>query len=191
TTTLPIETTTTIETTTLPVETTTTIETTTLPVETTTTETTSSTIDTTTTEATSSTIDTTTTIETTTTALETTKEPTATTVTNIASDEELCNWAVNDYKSKNDFEGNVNAVITKATGSQYEITLTDDSENVLDVYVIDPVTGIGTDSNNEEVNLPQTGNNSLKDLLTVFGGFMATGFGLFALKKSRCKEENQ
>ncbi|MDE5769925.1 MAG: LPXTG cell wall anchor domain-containing protein, partial [Oscillospiraceae bacterium] len=171
TTTLPIETTTTIETTTLPIETTTAIETTTLPIETTTT-----------------TIETTTAPETT--ATETTEEPTATTVTNIVSDEELCNWAINDYKFKNKPKGIVNAVINKTATGQYEMTLTDDSENVLDIYVIDPVTGIGTDSNDEEVNLPQTGNNSLKDLLTVFGGFMAIGFGFFALKKSRRKEEN-
>ena len=127
----------------------------------------------------------------TTTSTTTAPETTETTVANIASDEELRNWAINDYKFKNKPKGIVNAVINKTATGQYELTLTDDSENVLDVYVIDPVTGIGTDSNNEEVNLPQTGNNSLKDLLIAFGGFMATGFGLLALKKSRRKEENQ
>ena len=34
------------------------------------------------------------------------------------------------------------------------MVLTDDSGNILDIYVINPETAIGTDSANEEVNLP-------------------------------------
>ena len=166
---------------------------------TTTTETTTSTADTTTTEATTSTTDTTTEATTstndTTTTTETIEEPTETTVANIASDEELCNWAINDYKSKNKPKGIVNASITKSTSNQYEITLTDDSENILDIYKINPVTGIGTNSNNEEINLPQTGNNSLKSLLITFGGLMTTAFGFLAVKSSgmirRKKDEKE
>ncbi len=37
------------------------------------------------------------------------------------------------------------------------ITQTDADGNVLDVYTIDPTTGVGTESDGGEVNLPQTG----------------------------------
>ena len=119
-----------------------------------------------------------------TTTTETIEKPTETTITNIVSDEELCNWAINDYKSKNKPKGIVKAIINKLDGSQYEITLIDDSENLLDIYSIDPVTGIGTNSSDKEINLPQTGNNSLKNLLIAFGGLMATAFGFLTVKSS-------
>ena len=119
-----------------------------------------------------------------TTTTEAIMDPTETTITNIVSDEELCNWAINDYKSKNKPKGIVKAIINKSAGSQYEITLVDDSENLLDVYSIDPVTGIGTNSSDEEINLPQTGNNSLKNLLIAFGGLMAIAFGFLTVKSS-------
>lgn len=64
------------------------------------------------------------------------------------------------------------------------IALSDESGELLDTYTIDPETGIGTDSSNEEVNLPQTGNNSLNNILLVLGAFMMIGFGIFAVKTS-------
>ena len=60
--------------------------------------------------------------------------------------------------------------------------MTDDSGDVLDVYEIDPETGIGHDSNGNEVNLPQTGNNSLTNLMAVLGAFMMTVFGLVSVR---------
>ena len=60
-----------------------------------------------------------------------------------------------------------------------ECTITDENGNVLDVYTVDPKTGTGTDSSNAEVNLPQTGNNSMTNWLLCVGAamFMALGFG--------------
>ncbi|MDE6658355.1 MAG: LPXTG cell wall anchor domain-containing protein [Oscillospiraceae bacterium] len=124
----------------------------------------------------------------------TTEEPTTTTATvqHIASDEDLCDWAINDYEDKTGITP-ANAEINQDADGQYEITLTDDTENVLDVYVIDPNTGVGTDSNHEEVNLPQTGNNSLTNILIALSGLMTTAFGFLAVKSSgmirRKKEE--
>ncbi|MDE6088165.1 MAG: LPXTG cell wall anchor domain-containing protein [Oscillospiraceae bacterium] len=114
---------------------------------------------------------------------EETTEETTTTIQHIASDEELCDWAINDYEDKTGVTP-VNAEITEDPDGQYEITLTDQDDEVLDVYVIDPNTGIGTDSNHEEVNLPQTGNNSLTNMLIAFGSLMTTAFGFLAVKSS-------
>ena len=63
--------------------------------------------------------------------IETTEE---TTVTHIASDEDLCDWAIVDYEDK-----------TGITAAEAEITLTDQDDEVLDVYIIDPNTGKGKD----------------------------------------------
>lgn len=139
---------------------------------------------------------TTTKVTTTTTVPETTttKATTSTTATvkHIASDEDLCNWSVNDYNGKNDAAA-ASAEITERSNGQYEITLTDDSGDVLDVYEIDPETGIGTDLNNNEVNLPQTGNSSLTNLLIVLGAFMMTVFGFVAVRASAVfrRKENE
>ncbi len=62
--------------------------------------------------------------------------------------------------------------------------MTDNSGNILDTYVIDPDTGVGTNSTNEEVNLPQTGNNSLSNILIAVSAFTIIVFGLFAVKAS-------
>ena len=100
-----------------------------------------------------------------------------TSVTNIA-DEDLCSWAINDYQKKAGIVP-ANAEITARSKEACEITLTDENGNVLDVYTVDPKTGTGTDSSNAEVNLPQTGNNSMTNWLLCVGAamFMALGFG--------------
>ena len=100
-----------------------------------------------------------------------------TSVTNIA-DEDLCSWAINDYQKKAGIVP-ANAEITARSEEACKITLTDENGNVLDVYTVDPKTGTGTDSSNAEVNLPQTGNNSMTNWLLCVGAamFMALGFG--------------
>ena len=111
----------------------------------------------------------------------------------IASDEELCNWAVKDYKKKNISE-NVNAEITSSSDTEYKITLTDDNGNVLDVYTIDPTNGKGKNSANENVNLPQTGNNSMSNLLALLGSMFLIGMGFVSVKLSgifRRKKDEQ
>ena len=158
-------------------ETTTTTTTTTTAVETETT-----TEDTTTTETTeaATTTETTTTAPETTTTTATTTQPTTT--TNIASDEDLCTWAANDYNTKT---GNTayKAEITSKS-DVYEITLTDSEGKVLDVYSIDPATGVGSAASGEEVNLPQTGTLSLNNLFMVLGAFALTVCGFFAVMAS-------
>lgn len=155
---------------------------------TTTTTTTSTTTEPTTTATTTSTTTTSEPITTTTTtSTTTTSKPTTTTMTttvkHIASDEELCDWSINNYNDKNGIMPD-SAEITEQADGKYQITLTDDSDNVLDVYVINPETGIGTDSAGNKVDLPQTGNNSLKNVLMAVGAFMMTALGFCAVKLS-------
>lgn len=191
TTTTTTETTTTTTTTTTTAATTTTEETTTEETTTTTEETTTTeTTTTTTTEATTTTTEETTTESTTTTVLETT---TTTTEKYFASEDELCNMAIEDYKQKTGTTPAKAEATTNADGT-LSIVLTDESGKVLDTYVIDPVTGIGTSSDGSEVNLPQTGNNSMKTVAATSAALALTLLGSFTVVKSgviRKKEDEQ
>ena len=71
--------------------------------------------------------------------------------------------------------------------------MTDADGNLLDTYVIDPVTGVGTGSDGKEVNLPQTGNNSLGTAATA-AALALTLTGVFVVTKSdiiRKKKEEE
>ena len=105
-----------------------------------------------------------------------------TSVTNIA-DDDLCSWAINDYQKKTGIVP-ANAEITARSEKACEITLTDENGNVLDVYTVDPKTGTGTDSSNAEVNLPQTGNNSMTNWFLCVSAAMFMAFGFGAVKAS-------
>ena len=107
---------------------------------------------------------------------------TSTSVTNIA-DDDLCSWAINDYQKKTGIIAAA-AEITARSEDAYEITLTDENGGVLDVYTVDPKTGVGTDSSDTEVNLPQTGNNAMTNRLICIGAVLLIGFGLLAVKAS-------
>ncbi len=134
-------------------------------------------------ERTTSTTTATTSTETTTSATETT----ATTTTNIASDEELCNWAVKDYEGKIGVTPE-NAAIEYTADGNAVITLTDAEGNVLDVYNIDPFTGVGTESDGGEVNLPQTG-YAVSFNFIMFAAAAMVLFGIYAMAQSRRKDE--
>lgn len=137
----------------------------------------------TTTETTTSTTTTTTTTTKTTTAKPVTTQTTTTTTKNIASDDELCEWSIKNYNDTNGIRPD-SAEITGTKDGSYEITLTDEDNNILDIYVINPETGVGTDSAGNEVNLPQTGKNSMKNVLVATGAFLMTVSGLCAVNMS-------
>ncbi|MDE6730662.1 MAG: LPXTG cell wall anchor domain-containing protein, partial [Oscillospiraceae bacterium] len=133
--------------------------------------------------------------ETTEEAIATTAEPetteeiatTATTPAHVASDDDLCEWAIFDYEDKTGViadKAEITTEINAESKEMYNITLLDESGNVLDVYVIDPDTGVGVNSANEEVNLPQTGNNSMTNVLVAIGAFLLAGLGFCAVKIS-------
>lgn len=118
----------------------------------------------------------------TTTTTTVTPDPT-TTDTHIASDEELCEWAENDYQNKNGLTF-TNSFVKEAENGDYQIMITDKSGKVLDTYTIDPETGKGFNSEGEEVDLPQTGNNSLRKLLIIISSLMLIGIGMVAIYAS-------
>ena len=103
---------------------------------------------------------------------------------------ELGSMAVKDYKSKNGTAPASSETIENADGT-VSIILSDQAGKVLDTYTIDPVTGIGTDSNGETVNLPQTGNNSFGTVaaaagalaLILAGSAAVAGSGIVRRKK--------
>ncbi|MDE6784375.1 MAG: LPXTG cell wall anchor domain-containing protein, partial [Ruminococcus sp.] len=183
-------TTTTAESTTITSTTTTTeaIATTTTATTTKTTTTTTKPVTTTTTKATTTTAKPTT-IKTTTTKATTTKATTTKATTtapnngHVASDDELCKWAISDYQEATGVTA-ANAELFENSDGMYEIMLSDEEGTVLDTYTIDPDTGIGTNSANEEVNLPQTGNNSMRNILIALLAVMFIGLGLYITKAS-------
>ena len=126
---------------------------------------------------------TTTTTTTTTTTVTAEAQTTTTEKTITATDEELCEWARNDYQSKHG-TNYTNAVMSVLDDGKYEITITDKTGKVLDKYTIDPKIGKGVDSANNEVDLPQTGNNSPTSLLMAVLAIMLMGFGIFGIKVS-------
>ena len=68
------------------------------------------------------------------------------------------------------------------------ITLTDAEGNVLDVYSIDPFTGVGNGSDGGEVNLPQTGFSPVYNYIMLTAAAMVL-FGIIAMVKSRRRDE--
>ena len=166
--------------------------TTTSAVTTTATSTTTTTAPTTTAATTNSTTSIATTTATTTaatTAATTTITTAAATVTttvsgNIGTAEQFVNWAVVDYQYRNGKPVRDTDINITDSGI-YEITLKDSGGNVLDVYYIDPQTGEGTNSANETVDLPQTGNNSMVNVIIVFASLMMIILGLAAVKMSK------
>ena len=60
----------------------------------------------------------------------------------------------------------------------------DEKGNLLNTYVIDPKTGIGTDKDGKEVNLPQTGNHSSSTAVKTASAFALMLFGAFLMLKN-------
>lgn len=131
----------------------------------------------------SETTSTTTTIGTTLSMSETTIETTTTATTRIASDEELCDWAVKDYEDKTGVTP-ASAEIEYTADDTAIITLIDAEGNVLDVYNIDPFTGIGTEADGGDVNLPQTGYSNFYKVIVWFAILMTiTGVAIVAYSR--------
>lgn len=123
------------------------------------------------------------------TAIETTKATTTSTITTedttkyFASVNALCDMASKDYQQKHSVAPAKTTAVTNEDGT-VSIQLFDAEGNLLDTYVIDPVTGIGTGSHDDEVNLPQTGNNSFNTAVTATTAVVLTLTGIFAVAKS-------
>ena len=118
-----------------------------------------------------------------------TETETTTTTTTAVSAEEMCKWAARDYEKKNGVT--VNAEVTSSTDDKYEITLKDNEEKVLDVYTVDSATGNGTNSADEAVSLPQTGNNSASTAAAAAGAVaLILSGGIAVYFSNRKRNEN-
>lgn len=115
-----------------------------------------------------------------TTAPETTAVSTAKYFASIA---EMCDMAKKDYKTKNNVYPDSASAEELPNGS-VSIKLFEADGELLDTYMIDPVTGIGISENGSGVNLPQTGNNSCKTAATASAALVLALLGLYAVVKS-------
>lgn len=101
------------------------------------------------------------------------------------TDDQLCSWAVNDYQNKTSLT-EITASILSASADEYKIALYDKEGNLIDTYIIDPSTGIGTDSKGYTVDLPQTGRNSVKDMIVLIAAMFLIASGTAVIKLSGC-----
>ena len=105
------------------------------------------------------------------------------------SDDELAQWAIKDYQDKTGVTA-ASAEVKPISDDKYEIVLKDADGNILDTYTINPETGIGTNSSNDAVDLPQTGMSGAHKAIAGLAALMTlTGVALVA--KSRRKDEDQ
>ena len=94
--------------------------------------------------------------------------------------------ALKDYAQKNGSSPESAEAVINEDGT-VTIQMSDES------YTVDPVTGTGTNSAGEAVDLPQTGNNSVKTAAAAGIAALFTAGGAFAVFKSgifRRKKEN-
>ncbi len=76
--------------------------------------------------------------------------------------------------------------------NQLVITLHDHSNPFENFnYIIDPITGKGTDANGNEVDLPQTGVNTLKYMMLAIGAVMLIGVGGVLVIKSGPRQKKE
>lgn len=118
---------------------------------------------------------------------------TTTVTTAFASEEEFCEMAFKDFEQLTGTTPYI-AEIIKNEGGILTIELRDVDGAIYATYEIDSVTGIGTRSDGSEVNLPQTGNNSLKTVIAVSAALTLTIAGAYSVAKSgviRKKEDGQ
>lgn len=132
---------------------------------------------------TSTSIESTTTLQTTTSTTSAIGEETTTNEEINASPYELSKWAENDYYKKTGIEPYRSEYVQNSDGT-LSISLYDKDGKVLDVYTIHPKTGIGFNQNGDAVDLPQTGNNSLRPIFIASGSILLILLGFFAIKKS-------
>ncbi|WP_297958950.1 S8 family serine peptidase [uncultured Ruminococcus sp.] len=97
--------------------------------------------------------------------------------------ETLKEWAINDYQKKNETEP---ARVIAAIAAPDKVMIELDDENYeAKTYTIDPETGIGTDADGEEINLPQTGNNDVRTVAACAGAMLLILAGAAAIARSR------
>ena len=112
---------------------------------------------------------------------------------NAYSLKKLEKMALKDYESKTGVKpASAEAVYNRDGSAKISIFGADNTS--LNEYTVDPVTGKGTDIDGEEVNLPQTGINTVSNMLTAVAGFFMFGLGIVTVRFSgigRRRKENE
>ena len=105
--------------------------------------------------------------------------------------ERMWEMAVKDYQKKH---GNV--AVTAENGKKnldgtVEVILKDEAGNIVETYTVDARTGVGTDSKQNAVNLPQTGINGMGAVAAVGSAVLMTAAGAWMMfRSSRKKDED-
>ena len=103
--------------------------------------------------------------------------------------ETLREWAANDYSQKNNTEFfTISAAIIAPDKVMIEI---DDDNYSVTIYTIDPETGIGTDADGAEINLPQTGNNDVRTIAVCAAAMILMLAGAAAIARVRRETTEQ
>ena len=114
---------------------------------------------------------------------------------NAYSFDELCEMASKDYEKRTGIKpDSVNARLS--ADGKVIIELTDEDYNPLDTYTVDPVSGKGSNSADEKIDLPQTGNNAPASaamaaaaVMMMMTGAVLTGkSGIFRRKEETTEE---
>ena len=111
---------------------------------------------------------------------------------NAYSLEKLGEMAAKDYELKTGTKPEHVESSYNRDGS-VTVCLSTEDDRSLDEYIVDPVTGKGTNRDGEKVNLPQTGNNTPDTAVKASVSVFSLIAGVFAVWKSgifRKKKEN-
>lgn len=107
--------------------------------------------------------------------------------------EDLSDMAISDYVFKTG-KMPADAKVSRNIDGTASVTMTDAEGAVMERYDIDPETGKGSDSQGNDIDLPQTGNNSLGMAASAGAAAMLASIGVYAAIRSgiiRRKEENE
>ncbi len=105
-----------------------------------------------------------------------------------ADEEQFAKMSEKDYKQKTGIAAEAEAV--RNTDGTVTVKLNDKNGKTLDTYTLDAKTGIGTDAEGEEVNLPQTGITDPSARIAVSGAALLIMLGAYLLFCSRRKKEH-
>ncbi len=98
-------------------------------------------------------------------------------------EKQLKDMALIDYTFKHGVLPDEATVIRNVDGN-VTVILSNENGGVLDSYKVDPVTGKGSDMQGGEVDLPQTGNNSMGTAAAVGAAAILTAAGVYAALRS-------
>jgi hypothetical protein len=108
---------------------------------------------------------------------------------NYASADKLCEMVIKDYEAKTGITAASAAIAGDNHDGTVDIVLKDADGNSLATYKIDPETATGTDSRNNDADLPQTGMSGLHKSIAGMAALMGVVGTAFVIKSRKEDEE--